>query len=292
MKILFINYWLHSKNEYALMNYKKIQFTIIKEIREIDNFNLSEFDCVYSPGLPIDVSKYPTTKFIFGPHFHVFPDDRLIPIKGNNSVYIQPSEWVLKFWSDNIKYKVVNGLNIQKLPFGVDTVKFDKYKDLSERNKIFIYFKNRDPIDLTFIKNFMNSKNIEYKIFSYNDRYSEEDYINYLRESLYGIWVGGHESQGFALQEALSCDVPLLVWNIKSMNQEYGSNYEDIPAKTNSYWHERCGEEFFNSLELEPIYYKFINNLENYKPREFILENLSLEICENKLIDIIKKINI
>ena len=242
--------------------------------------------------MPIDVSKYPTTKFIFGPHFHVFPDDRLIPIKGNNSVFIQPSDWVSKFWSDNKKYNVVNDLNIQTLPFGVDTVKFDKYKDISERNKIFIYFKNRDPNDLNFIKNFLNSKNIECKIFGYNDRYAEEDYLKYLKESLYGIWVGAHESQGFAFQEALSCDVPLLVWNIKSMNQEYGSNYEDIPAKTNSYWDDRCGEEFFDTLELEPIYNKFINNLANYKPREFILENLSINVCENKLIDIIKKISL
>ena len=56
---------------------------------------------------------------------------------------------------------------------------------------------------------------------SYINKYNETDYINYLKECKYGIWVDAHESQGFALEEALSLDVPLLVWNIKSLNQEY-----------------------------------------------------------------------
>ena len=34
---------------------------------------------------------------------------------------------------------------------------------------------------------------------------------------------------------------------------------------------------------------KFMNNLNNYKPREYILENLTFEICEKKLLDIINK---
>ena len=52
-------------------------------------------------------------------------------------------------------------------------------------------------------------------------------FFNYLQNSKYGIWLDAHESQGFALQEALSCNVPLLVWNISSMNQEYNSTYNN-----------------------------------------------------------------
>jgi glycosyltransferase involved in cell wall biosynthesis len=118
------------------------------------------------------------------------------------------------------------------------------------------------------------------------------DYINYLHESKYGIWIGCHESQGFALQEALSCNVPLLVWNVESMNQEYGCNYIDIPATTTPYWDERCGEYFYDSNNFEDIFNKFIFNIENYRPREYILENLSMEVCEKKLIDTINNINI
>ena len=81
MKILFLNSWMHFKNENALINYKNIDCTIIRGIHEIDNHNLDEFDCVFSPSEPIDVSKYPNTKFIFGPHFSIFPDYKQIQDK-------------------------------------------------------------------------------------------------------------------------------------------------------------------------------------------------------------------
>ena len=257
MKILFLNSWIHFKNENALINYKNIDFTIIRRIHEIDNHNLNEFDCVYSPSEPIDVSKYPNTKFIFGPHFSIFPDYRLIPIKGINSAYIQPSEWVKKDWSNNIKYNdITNDLIIKTLPFGVDTVKYNKNKTVVERQKVFIYFKQRDPNELKFIEDFINFNNIEYKIFSYNETYCENDYLNFLKDAKYGIWIGRHESQGFALQEALSCDVPLLVWNVKSMNQEYSSKYEDINATSIPYWDDRCGEFFYEKEELDETFNK------------------------------------
>jgi hypothetical protein len=35
---------------------------------------------------------------------------------------------------------------------------------------------------------------------------------------------------------------------------------------------------------------KFIKNLTNYKPREYILENISFEKCEEKFINIVNNI--
>jgi len=289
MKILYVKTWMHDKNHHALMNYKNIEFTTIYSLDEVQRYDLSQYDCVLSPHMPIDVSKYPNTKFIFGPHFSVFPDDKLNTIKGKNSVFNLLSDWVVKFWSE--PYYNLN-LKFVKFPFGVDTNKFNKIKPNSDRNEIFVYFKTRNPNELEIVQNFLNSKNINYRLFSYQNRYSENEYLNYLQNSKYGIWIGRHESQGFGLQEALSCDVPLLVWDVKSMNQEYGYNYDDIPATCIPYWEERCGEVFYGSADLEKTYNKFINNIEHYKPREFILENLSMEVCENKLIETINNINI
>jgi glycosyltransferase involved in cell wall biosynthesis len=140
------------------------------------------------------------------------------------------------------------------------------------------------------MESFLKSKSIEYFVFSYDTKYNENTYIEYLKNSKYGIWVGRHESQGFALEEALSCDIPLLVWNVKSMNEEYRQNYEDIPATVIPYWNERCGEYFYNIQELEETFNKFISKIETYRPREYILENLSMELCEKKFIDIIENI--
>ena len=128
---------------------------------------------------------------------------------------------------------------------------------------------------MQLILDFFQNKNIEIQLFNYSSGYSEEEYLNCLQNSKYGIWIGRHESQGFALEEALSCNVPLFVWNVSSMNQEYGYNYQDIPATVIPYWDERCGEFFYEKENLEEKFHLFESKLETYKPREYILENLS-----------------
>ena len=67
------------------------------------------------------------------------------------------------------------------------------------------------------------------------------------------------------------------------------SNLKNLEATTTSYWDSKCGEIFYNIDELESIYNIFINNIEKYKPREFIVDNLSVEACENRLIEFIQK---
>ena len=284
MRILFIKSHIHHKNINFILKCKQINFFIIDSVTDINNIDLTQFDAIYSPCDTIDVSKYPNTKFIFGPQFSVFPEERLTIIKGSKTVYNLLSNWVINIWKN---FPVCNNLKLIALPFGVDTEKFIDNKNITEKKNVMVYFKHRNPEDLHFIENFLKCKNINYSVFSYDRRYDENEYISYLQNSKYCIWVDAHESQGFALQEALSCNVPLLVWNIISMNQEYRSNYTNLPATTTSYWDNKCGELFYNINEFEVTYNKFIENINNYKPREFILDNLSIEVCENKLINLI-----
>jgi glycosyltransferase involved in cell wall biosynthesis len=197
-----------------------------------------------------------------------------------------PGKWCVDDWKQNIKCK---NLNMDYCPFGVDTEKFDEYLPIELRTNVFIYYKTRNPKELNFIENILKRKNINYKIFNYDQRYNEEEYIDYLKYSKYGIWIGRHESQGFALEEALSCNVPLFVWDVKSMNQEYRQDYPDIFATVIPYWDERCGEYFYFKEEFEEKFDIFLSKLNNYNPRNFVLENLSISICEDKFLNIMKK---
>jgi hypothetical protein len=282
MKCLILSTTFHIKNKNGLinvLNYLQWQYHF-GNINDINNY-----DIIYSPGRPIDVSKYPTKKFIFGPHFSVFPDDKMSIInnKYNNSIYIQPSKWAADVWINmGIKH-----IPILSLPFPVDTYKFNEL-NVDIRNNVFIYFKRRKPQELQFLELFLKTKNITYRIFDYLKKYQEEDYLNYLQHSKFGIILDAHESQGFAIEEALSCNVPLLVWNTKTMSQEYRSSYRDIPCTTIPYWDERCGEFFYEKEELENKYNTFISKLESYKPRQYILDNLSVEKCSEKLVNLIK----
>jgi hypothetical protein len=128
MKVLFIKSHIHHKNLNFILKCKQINFYIVHSIDSINNIDLNTFDAVISPCDTIDVSKYPNTKFIFGPQFSVFPEDRLKIIKGPKTVYNLLSSWVINIWK---KFPVCNNLNLIALPFGVDTEKFIDNKSIT-----------------------------------------------------------------------------------------------------------------------------------------------------------------
>jgi hypothetical protein len=285
MKLLLLDRDFHHKNRAALYAYKNIQITPFYSPDDLARFNLSDYDAVYSPTYPIDVSKYPNTRFIFGPHFSVFPEQSLQWIKGPNSVYIQPSKWATDVWITN---PLCKGMDIRPVPFGLDTQAFNEIKPLNERTEVFVYYKTRAHEDLYFIKRKLEEMGIAYKLFSYDERYDENAYRNCLHNAKYGIWVGRHESQGFALEEALSCNVPILVWDVLSMNQEIGPNYADIPATAIPYWDSRCGEIFYKQGHFDYAYRLFMSKLRRFKPREYVLSTLTMEKCEKEFLKLLK----
>tara|TARA_Y100000389_G_scaffold202955_1_gene249875 strand:+ start:902 stop:1777 length:876 start_codon:yes stop_codon:yes gene_type:complete len=269
---------------------------LCKELKlnyKFGNINdINNFDIIYSPCNPINTSIYPTKKFIFGPHFSLYPNEKLYEINNinKNSIYIQPSDWPIQFWEN---YKFYNDFQKSKLsipfksfPFPVEIDKFKPIEN-SEKNEVFIYFKRRKPEELLFIENFLNEQKINYKIFNYVKKYKEEEYLKCLQNAKFGIIVDAHESQGFAIEEALSCNVPLLVWNVKYMSQEEGANYKDIPCTNIPYWDKRCGEFFEEKENFIETYNKFINKIKTYKPRDYILENLSPKKCGENFIKLI-----
>ena len=282
MKFLIINSGFHHKNKLGieqLLNYLGWNYKYGNE-NDIQNV-----DIIYSPCLPIDSSKHPHKKFIFGPHFSVFPNDKIKAINNihNNSIYIQPSQWAVDVWKNMGAEQLIP---IKAQCFPVDTNRFNDTNKV--RTKVFVYFKRRKPEELKFVEEYLNNNNIKYKIFDYVKKYNEEDYLHYLQDSKYGIILDAHESQGFAIEEALSCNVPLLVWNTKYMSQEYGSHYSDIPCTSIPYWDNRCGEYFYKKEDFKKTFDIFINNLDTYQPRRYVLDNLSVEKCGNKLLNYIK----
>lgn len=281
MKILIIDSF-HHKNMTGL----KLLLNNINYEYKFGNINeINDFDIVYSPNNPIDASNYPSKKFIFGPHFSIFPNNKLLSINNinKNTIYIQPSVWVCQLWKN---YGAENIISIKDFPFPVELEKFSPSHH-SQKNEVFIYFKRRNPQELDYVKRFLNNRNITYKIFDYVKNYSEEDYLKCLQNAKYGIIIDAHESQGFAIEEALSCNVPLLVWNVSFMSQEHGSNYPNIPCTNIAYWDERCGEYFYKVEEFEATYNEFIAKLETYCPREYIMEHLSPQKCGQRFIELV-----
>lgn len=256
---------------------------------------IEDYDVVYSPCHPIDASRYPKQRFIFGPHFSVFPDARITQINTkvhNNAVYIQPSEWAREAWTS---LGVEQFIPVKTFCFPVDTQRFAPLPSASgdgERNgEVVVYYKRRKPEELRLVLTELNKRNVRYKIFSYVKGYNEEEYIAALQRAPYGIWVGAHESQGFATLEALACGVPLLVWSVRNMNQEEGAEHPSVPATSVPYWDERCGDVFYDAEEFlgtedtqgaersKGALDMFVEKvaLDKYAPRAFVCECVCTE---------------
>ncbi len=109
----------------------------------------------------------------------------------------------------------------------------------------------------------------------------ENAYHDMLRNSRAMLFLSENETQGFAYNEALSLDVPILAWNFGRWCDpaRFGYGFDDIPATSIPYWDDRCGvdfqgkENFVSRLEL------FLEKLRGgrFAPREYVLDNLRLE---------------
>lgn len=256
----------------------KVKKNLIKgfdlcKIKYVLDEPIDKTDYIYSPGTYFNPKNYPKKRFIFGPSFDFSKTYDFENIK--NAVYIQPSQQ-----SINIR----KALGFKKLeyisfPVGVDT--YDFKPDNNIKTEVFLYIKGRNPKDIEKIVNFLKEKNINYHKFVYGN-YKEQDYKKFLISSKYGIWVGKQESQGLALQEALSCNVPLLIWDVSKRGDEYPLSVDKIKVKdmqstSAPYWDNTCGEKFTNFDDIGNVFEKFTKNLQKYKPRDFILKNLTLE---------------
>jgi glycosyltransferase involved in cell wall biosynthesis len=240
----------------------------------------SNTDLIWSTSKWIDPSKFPKVKFLFGPQFFVFPDNTFTKQESDsisNTCYYN----CLCDWNKKIHETLLPNPRVPYTvwPFGIDT---DALKpDNSTKSHVLVYYKQRSASDLDFVLNLLNKKGITYSVINYGS-YKQEDYNNILKKTYMCIWVGRHESQGYAVQEAFSMNIPLLVYDVIDMKQEisngnctYKNVQHQLPSTAVPYWDSRCGEKTIDSSCLELLFDKMIANLKAYSPRDFILEELS-----------------
>lgn len=292
MRILVYGH-LHHKNKIGLdLVSKKIPVIYLENLENLNKLDDGETILFITNSLQ-EVS---FSKVIYGPHI-----DFEEMVKQCQNIQRTIKFNTLSNWNKNNAEKLTNNSLVEyiTLPFPVDTGKF---KPGIKEEKSFIYFKNTHSSKLEIAKKLLNDIGIPYKIFVYGS-YKEEEYLEYISKSKFGIWVGSHESQGFALQEALSCDCPLFVLDVNSMKDEcFNDNYypwknrqfsfDDLEATSASYWNDKCGILVKNNNEYKVIFEKFLNTINIYKPREFIEKNFSVENFMKKIVEIFNLFNI
>ena len=114
--------------------------------------------------------------------------------------------------------------------------------------------------------------------------YREEDYHQALRRCRSMIFLCEHETQGIAYQQALSCDVPILAWDQGGPWRDPTYFPERVvfgPVTSVPYWDARCGLRFSDAADFPAKLQQFTAALEEgrYRPREYVLEHLTLAGC-------------
>jgi hypothetical protein len=99
-----------------------------------------------------------------------------------------------------------------------------------------------------------------------------------MRRSRAMLFLCEHETQGIACNETMSSNVPVLAWDEGALVDPMFRKFAppDFRVSSVPYFDGRCGERFTMDT-FETTLARFWSNLGSYHPREYVLENLSLE---------------
>jgi hypothetical protein len=264
----------------------------------IERVKINNYNILFCTSNFIDPYIIPNNiKIIYGPQLWVIPAP---PIVGKykedlkeKCVFNLLSNWVENYCRE-IEPSYI--MPITYFPFGVDTNKFVPSLRTEKVYDCILYIKRRSNTLINYTIDLLNSKQLIYKIFKYGS-YNENDYINSLKQSKFMITLDAHESQGFALEEAMCCNIPLLVVDAISMYDEMdngvNSTYQYLKPKkllatSVPYWSDDCGIKITEQNELSISIDTMLNNYLSFTPRNYIVKTLSDEVCMKRILDYFK----
>ena len=195
--------------------------------------------------------------------------------------FIVPSEWVKKLVLHDcpeLKDRILIW------PAGVDNKFWFPVKPVEKRKGVLIYKKTESGDFYDKIFKLLEELNFSADVIEYGN-YNPAEFKKKLSNSFFAIFVSRSESEGIALVEAWSMDVPTVVYNPGDFI--YGGKLvKEISACP--YLNERVGKDWKTIEELRSLLLKMKQNKFSFEPRKFVLENLTDEITAKDLVDKIK----
>jgi hypothetical protein len=188
---------------------------------------------------------------------------------------------VLAPWTDDM-FRPVYGDACVRWYAGIDT---DEWEDASGCPKdidFLIYDKIRWDHDALAAK-LLNPIHATLKTKGFRTdviRYGYHDHATYkqlLKRSRAMIFLCEHETQGLAYQEALASNVPVLAWDngywLDPLWKRVSAS--PIPASSVPFFSAECGERFAGFDEFQYALKTFLDCMDCYKPRRFVVNSLS-----------------
>ncbi len=209
---------------------------------------------------------------VIGPMIFM-PDQTSDPLghflyQSGHSHYVVPSDWMKTYMESQLHPPPTKQIHVWGA--GVDT---NFYKpDMNHTQDYFIYFKsqNYDVLRQLHTYFFNNYFKMTGTILTYYN-YSPEMLRHHAQSSRFCIVVDCQETQGLASLEIMACDCPLFVVDEPNKNPSV-TCWDD----------ERCGMKC-TTESIEKMFPIFLERLECYKPRDFVVESYSFEAAARSL---------
>ncbi|MDO8575681.1 MAG: hypothetical protein Q7R78_03210 [bacterium] len=219
-------------------------------------------------------------RLIVGPNITITPiDENSLLLNPNIDKILVPSEWVKNFFlsfDKNLESKIIIW------PAGIDI----KEKGVDDsKNQYLIFKKNTDEKLFENICEYMRNNSIPFKVLEYG-KFTKKEYLAELKKSFAMVYLQEIESQGIALLEAWSMNVPTFVWNPGSF---VFKNYnKTVTGNINApYANEKTGDNFKDIEEFRRKLSTFIKNLNSYSPYEYAKENFRDNITTANLLKLL-----
>lgn len=285
----------HHKNWEAIQRMCKSCNIDFEYTNNIERLKYDNYDILYCTSNYVDpyiISN--RIKIIYGPQFWIIPEPPIVgKLKSdlvNRCVYNSLSKWVGDYYLELATELI---FPISYFPFSVNTEKFKPFYGIEKVYDCIVYIKRRSNSLINYALDILNKKELKYKIFRYGS-YNEDDYLDSLQKAKFMLTLDAHESQGFALEEAMSCNIPLLVMDATSMydetNDGINSSYnylkpKNLIATSVPYWSEECGIKITEHSDLSDAIYRMLNSYQLFTPRDYIIRTLSDEVCMKRILD-------
>lgn len=236
------------------------------------------------------------TPMMFGPALYNHPvDDEHLPRRHALRQVLVPSEWVkrmfVKSWPDIVSV----------WPVGIDTDRWAPSAGESKKTiDVLVYeklFRERDRFLVELVEPMLadlRRRGLTVHYLRYGS-YRERELLALSQTVRSMIYLSPHETQGIALEQMLSANVPIMAWDPGGdwQSLEYllrGVRYS--PVTTVPYWDERCGEKFTSAVDFGDAFSRFWRGVESesFAPRQMILDKgLTLEAAAQAYVTLADK---
>jgi glycosyltransferase involved in cell wall biosynthesis len=199
---------------------------------------------------------------------------------------IVPHEWTLEFYRD--APAVIAKSRV--CPCGIDTDLWQPAVHAAEKTLAVVYWKSGDETFCEQVEQIVRRCGLEPRrlrsLHGEHAMFDPGDYRRLLDQSAVGVFLSTFETQGLALAEAWSMDVPTVVWDPQGTAQWRGRSFESRSSAP--YLTPATGRRWRTIDELEPALRGALADRSAFQPRAWTLANMTDAICSAALLDIIR----